>query len=96
MLDKNAIMDVLEQALADVQRNAQVVHPFSPDLKLIGREGVLDSLDSMLFLDAVDELLSAKAGKNIVIVNDEAFSRHESPFRTVQSLADYIEEAIRP
>lgn len=94
MLTKEEIMAVLEQALADTQRNAPVRHPFSADLILLGREGVLDSLDAMLFLDEVDEALSAKTGKRIVVVSDDALSREPSPFHSMQTLADYVDELL--
>ena len=95
MLDQNDIYTLLEHALADTQKGSAVVHTFSPSLPLLGKDGVLDSLDAMLFLDRVDEALTKKTGKEISLVDDAAFSREKSPFKTMQSLAEYIEELLR-
>ena len=95
MLTETEIYTLLEQALAETQRGAAVRHPFSKTLPLLGKDGVFDSLDTMLFLDSVDDLLTAKTGQQITLVNDDALSREESPFRTMETVAAYIAELVR-
>ena len=94
MLTQNDIYAILQEALDITQKGATVVHPFSPSLQLLGREGVLDSLDAMIFLDNVDELLKAKTGKNIMLMGEDAFAREDTPFASIASLAAYIEELL--
>lgn len=94
MLTKNDIYAVLEEAFAATQKGAETVHPFSRDVQLTGREGIFDSLDTMLFLDLADDMLSKRIGREIDLVDGDVFARADSPFATMASLADYVEEKL--
>ena len=96
MSDLTSIYALLEQALADVQKGNAVVNTFSPALKLGGKEGALDSLDTMLFLDRVEELLEEREGKPVKLVTDDAFLRENNPFQTMEALAAYITDLTTP
>ena len=91
---QDSLYPLLERALTDIQSGSAVVSVFSPDLKLGGREGALDSLDTMLFLDRVEELLEEREGRAIPLVTDEAFLREENPFHSMRTLDAYIRELI--
>ena len=72
----------------------QVQFTKSPDTVLYGSEGSLDSLGLVNFIVVVEELLSSSTGKDIRLVSEKAMSRKYSPFRTLSTLAEYIEELI--
>ncbi len=94
MPSRDDILLILKRALEETQRGAPKPHAFSPELPLLGSAGVLDSLDTMIFLDHVDEMVSAATGKTITVVGEDAFAREESPFRSMSDLADYVLELL--
>ena len=96
MLTRDAIYDMLEEAFKVTQMGVEAEHVFSRDVQLLGENGVFDSLDTMLFLDMVDDMLSAKVGYPVDLIDGSAFSRPDNPFANMRTLADYIEELLRP
>lgn len=90
----SAIYALLEQALAAITTDGAARPAFSPQLKLTGVGGALDSLDTMLFLDEAEERLRAEFGTAVSLVNDEVFAKENSPFATVESLAAYIRDQL--
>ena len=67
----------------------------SPDSPLYGPGAPLDSLGLVNFVVAVEEAVEAKRGSAIRLVSEKAMSRRQSPFRTLQTLADYVDELLR-
>lgn len=59
---------------------------------LIGAEAVLTSLNLVSFITDVESLLADEHQVEVILVNEQALSRKQSPFRTVETLADYILE----
>jgi hypothetical protein len=57
---------------------------------LYGRGGRLDSLGLVAFILDVEEAVHAHAGLKLVLADERAVAQQRSPFRTVQSLADYV------
>ncbi len=64
----------------------------TPESPLFGKEGKLDSLGLVNLILAVEERISNELDLNITLADERAMSRKNSPFRTVQSLADYVAE----
>jgi hypothetical protein len=94
MIEKSAVYALLEQAFREVRRPDAPHSDFSPALKLLGADGIFDSLDAMLFLDKVEELLLSQMGREGVLSLDDAFFRKDSPFRSMESLADHLCELL--
>lgn len=69
-------------------------HAESPDTVLFGENAVLDSLGLVTFVFAVEENVAREFKKSITLVSDKAFSQKSSPFRTVATLAEFIEELL--
>ena len=63
----------------------------SQDTRLFGPEGILDSLGLVALIVDVEEAIAEQTGVAITLGDDRAVSQSSSPFRTVGSLADYIE-----
>jgi acyl carrier protein len=66
----------------------------APDVSLFGRDGNLDSLGLVTFLVAVEGRIEEETGRTVRLVSEKAMSRKHSPFRTVKSLAQYVEELL--
>lgn len=65
----------------------------SPESRLFGG-GALDSLGLVRFIVLVEERIQDRTQLELTLVSDKAMSRSSSPFRTLQTLADYIGEYL--
>ena len=65
-----------------------------PETRLVGRDATPDSLDLVSIVLAVEDAVRAQRGREITLVDARALSREKSPFRTVGTLAQYLEELI--
>lgn len=68
----------------DVQRGAEA--------PLFGSQGVLDSMALVQFIVEVETALEDHTGTSIVLASERAMSRRRSPFASIGSLVEYIEE----
>jgi acyl carrier protein len=66
-----------------------------PETKLFGADAALDSVALLNFITATEEQITSVTGRKIVLVTPRALSARESPFRTLGSLAAYIDEHLR-
>jgi acyl carrier protein len=57
---------------------------------LYGREGGLDSLGLVSLVLDVEEAVNAQTGRGLVLADERALAQRRSPFRSVESLADYV------
>jgi D-alanine--poly(phosphoribitol) ligase subunit 2 len=62
---------------------------------LFGHNGVLDSLGLVSFVVAVEQAIEIEIGVSLTLADEKAMSMRHSPFRTVGSLADYIEDLLK-
>jgi acyl carrier protein len=65
----------------------------SPDAPLFGNDGQLDSMGLVALIIDIEEALG-EAGYNIILTNERAMSRAQSPFKDVPSLVAYIEDRL--
>jgi acyl carrier protein len=66
----------------------------TPDTRLFGSQQVLDSLHLVSLLITIERELEDTFGLALTLANERALSMQESPFRTIESLANYIEILI--
>jgi acyl carrier protein len=66
----------------------------TPDTRLLGSQSVLDSLHLVSLLIAIEREIEDTIGVTLTLADERALSMKESPFRTIQSLASYIEVLI--
>ena len=64
------------------------------DSVLFGEGGVLTSVDFVTLVLDIEEAVEDATGKSITLADERAMSQKHSPFRTVGSLANYIEELL--
>jgi len=65
------------------------------ELPLIGSRSSLDSMAFVMLTAGIEQRLSERLNVAVTIVNDKAMSMRHSPFRTVDTLADYVLELLR-
>ena len=67
----------------------------APDATLYGSSGKLESLDFVTLIMEVEEKINAEFGADITIADENLLSREKSPFSTVQTLIEYLEELLK-
>jgi acyl carrier protein len=94
-VDRSRILAIILEAAEQANRgrvSGQQVE-LSPDAALFGAPSPLDSLGLVALLIDIEEAL-ASAGHPIALSDERALSQSRSPFRTIRSLADYIEQSL--
>jgi acyl carrier protein len=62
----------------------------APGTRLLGSQSVLDSLQLVSLIIAIEREVEDTFGVVVTLADERALSMKESPFRSIQSLADYI------
>jgi acyl carrier protein len=66
----------------------------SPETELFGGPDGIDSLSLVRIVAEVEREAEEKAGKRVVLADERAMSRRQSPFRSVTSLAELLAERL--
>ena len=66
----------------------------TPDTRLLGSRSGLDSLHLVSLLITIEREVEDTIGVSLTLADERALSMKESPFRTIESLANYIEILI--
>lgn len=64
------------------------------ETRLIGRDSVLDSMGLVNLIVEIEQRLEDEFDISLVLADDRAMSQKNSPFRSVQSLSDYIYQLV--
>jgi acyl carrier protein len=67
----------------------------APETRLLGSESVLDSMHLVNLIIAIEQEVEDAFGVALTLADERALSMKASPFRSIQSLADYIALLIR-
>ena len=62
---------------------------------LLGKDGKLDSLGLVTLLVIIEQNIEDEFDVSITIADERAMSQKRSPFRTIGTLADYIDMLLR-
>ena len=62
----------------------------APETRLLGSQSVLDSMHLVSLIVAIEREVEDTLGMALTLADERALSLKASPFRSVQSLADYI------
>lgn len=68
---------------------------FTESTRLIGHEAVLDSMGLVSLLLDVEQSISEQYDVVIIIADERAMSQKRSPFRSLESLTDYVLELVK-
>ena len=66
----------------------------SPELILFGEGGRLDSIGLVTFLVSAERNLADALGRPVTLADERAMSQKNSPFRSINSLAEYIDSIL--
>jgi acyl carrier protein len=67
----------------------------SLDAPLYGATGKLESLDFVTLIMEVEEKINAEFGTDITIADENLLSKQKSPFSTLRTLIEYLEELLK-
>jgi len=95
-LDPTSIQAVVLQAVrtANLARDASSQLDVSANAPLFGSASPLDSIGLVALLLDIEEAFET-LGRPIVLSDDRAVSQKRSPFRSVDSLVEYIDRLIQ-
>jgi acyl carrier protein len=66
----------------------------APKTPLLGTESVLDSMQLVSLIVAIEREVEDAFGVAVTLADERALSMQASPFRSIQSLADYVRTLI--
>jgi acyl carrier protein len=67
----------------------------SLDAPLYGAGGKLESLDFVTLIMEVEEKINAEFGTDITIADENLLSKAKSPFSTLRTLIEYLDELLK-
>ena len=79
----------------NTQLPAGVAVEKSLDAPLYSAGGKLESLDFVTLIMEVEEKINAEFGTNITIADENLLSKQKSPFSTIGTLIDYLDETLK-
>ena len=85
-----AAVDELNQQLA---KGVQIEK--SLDAPLYGASGKLESLDFVTFIMEVEDKINSEFATDITIADENLLSREKSPFSTLRTLIEYLEDLLK-
>lgn len=93
---RDKIIDVVSRTIREVNRDLDYDHLKSPTLEteLYGGDGGLDSLSLVMLVSAIETAISEEFGKDVVLASEKAMSMRHSPYRSVGSFVDFVEEEL--
>src|SRR3954471_16450827 len=65
------------------------------DAPLYGDSGKLESLDFVTLIMEVEEKINAEFGTDITIADENLLSKEKSPFSSLGTLIEYLEELLK-
>ncbi|AOY78276.1 hypothetical protein BJL90_06950 [Clostridium formicaceticum] len=86
-------MTMIKEAVEEynqLQETEEDKIPFGEETKLYGNGGLLKSIDLVTLIVELEYKLEERYGLLGVLTDEKAMSQKNSPFRTIQTLADYI------
>ena len=82
-------IDEINDALPDDRKLRK-----QPETRLFGGESTLDSLGLVNLIVAIEQRLDEDLGLALTLADEKALSRKASPFRSIDSLANYVLELV--
>lgn len=96
MIERQEIESAVFAAIAEVNEqlpeNGRIEQ--SSDARLFGQRGVLDSLGLVNLIVAVEQEIEDAFDETVTLADEKAVSQKNSPFKSVESLVDYIADLL--
>jgi len=87
-----SVYAAVDEVNSQLPKQAQIAKV--PDSPLYGHPGKLESLDFVTFIMEVEEKIKSEFGVELTIADENLLSREKSPFSTLGSLIEYLEDVL--
>ncbi len=94
MVTKNEILEIIFNCIEEINQQNGTEISKDANTKLFGSESDLDSLGLVSLIVGIEEAINDKYNISISIADEKAMSQRNSPFRSIETLADYLLELI--
>ena len=86
------IIETLKELNEELENDSFI----NPNLKtkLYGIDGAMDSLALVSFIADLEDKISDEFEKDIILADEKAMSQRTSPFRSVETLTNYIQKLL--
>jgi D-alanine--poly(phosphoribitol) ligase subunit 2 len=93
---KEQVEIIVKTALQEINSTLQNVSHFdlTPSLNLYGRNGYLDSLSLVSLIVTIEGAIEENFGISLILANERALSQHQSPFSTLGTLIQYVNQLV--
>jgi len=92
-VNKNTIVDCIYRAIDEINDqlpdNRKIAK--KPEAVLLGQNTTLDSLQLVTLIVEIEQKIEDELDTTITLADEKAMSQKHSPFRTISTLADYID-----
>jgi len=97
MADEDRVSKAVYAAVDDLNQQLPVGVQIekSLDAPLYGTAGKLESLDFVTLIMEVEEKINAEFGTGITIADENLLSKEKSPFSTLGTLIEYLQELLK-
>lgn len=95
MAAKSKIIEIIYENIDEINEQNGINIPKDINARLFGRESELDSLGLVNLIINIEEKVNEVYNTSITIANEKAMSQKNSPFRTVETLAEYVDLLIK-
>lgn len=94
---KDKIVDIIISAANELNEEEEISisEELSPATRLFGENGVLDSMGLVSLVVAVEQAIDEEFNASVSLADEKALSQKNSPYRTIETLAEYAEKLIQ-
>lgn len=89
----NILQEAIEELNEQLEEDKKVV--FSEETRFIGSKASIDSMTFVTLISIIEELIEDKLDTTIHLVNEKAFSSKRSPFYSIETMTEYIDELLK-
>ncbi len=94
MPSKQEIIEIIFKSIDEINLHTNKHIAKAHDTKLFGKDCELDSLGLVNLITSIEENMEELTGNYTPIADERAFSLESSPFKTIDTLANYIETLL--
>ena len=94
-MDLDQIKNVIKNNLKSVFEENDIQNvTINDETEIFGTKSVIDSLQLVNLIVKIETELYDQTGEEIIVVDDEAIIGGNSPFQTIQSLAEFVHKKV--
>lgn len=94
MVTKEEIIEIIFDSIDEINEQNETHLVKNEKTKLFGRDSDLDSLGLVNLIVSVEENINDRLNVSISIVDEKAMSQKNSPFKSVETLTDYLLQVL--